>query len=156
MSPTTETEIHVLLRIGDFAKRAGTTLRTLRYYEELGLIRPAPRTIGGSRRYSTRQLERVETIKRLQSLGLSLREITQLVTADPGPHLVQQVKVALHRQIGLLRERIDAMQKDLVTLEAAHQKLLVCERCDLPLSLDACDPCPRDQQPMSAMLRALL
>jgi DNA-binding transcriptional MerR regulator len=154
MRSTTET--HALLRIGEFAQRSGVTLRTLRYYEELGLIRPVPRTIGASRRYSTQQLERVETVRRLQSLGLSLREIVQLVKADPGPQMVQQVKVAVHRQISLLRQRIDAMQKDLVTLEAAHEKLLVCERCDVPLSLDSCDPCPQDLQPMSAMLRALL
>ena len=52
-----------LLKIGDFAKLADTNLRTLRYYEELGLLTPAERSDGGFRHYRATDVNRVRAIK---------------------------------------------------------------------------------------------
>ena len=72
-----------LMQIGEFAKQADTNLRTLRYYEELGLIKPARRSSGKFRHYSLDQLKRVAAIKRLQGLGLSLDEVQEIIAPAP-------------------------------------------------------------------------
>ena len=62
-----------LLRIGDVALRTGLTQRTIRYYEELGLLPPATRTQGDFRLFGERDILRLEKIVRLRDLfGLSL------------------------------------------------------------------------------------
>src|SRR5574341_1587839 len=64
-----------LMRIGDLAKKAGTTLRTIRYYEQLGLIAPARRTKGGFRLYAEEELRRLRLIKHLQLLDIPLAQV---------------------------------------------------------------------------------
>jgi DNA-binding transcriptional MerR regulator len=54
-----------LMRIGDLAKKAGTTMRTIRYYEQLGLIAPTARTRGGFRLYEEDELRKLRLIKSL-------------------------------------------------------------------------------------------
>jgi len=71
------------LQIGEVADRTGVTQRTLRFYEERGLLKPPTRMEGGFRLYSEDDVERVEQIKRLQSLlGLTLAEIKEMVEAE--------------------------------------------------------------------------
>ena len=70
-------------RIEQVAARTGLTKRTLRYYEEIGLL-PAPtRTEGGYRLYSEREIQELERIKRLKDLlGFSLKEIREIAQAE--------------------------------------------------------------------------
>jgi DNA-binding transcriptional MerR regulator len=69
-----------LLSIGAAASRAGVTERALRYYQELGLLKPSGHTKGGTRRYSQADLERVARIRELQALlGLNLEEIATVL-----------------------------------------------------------------------------
>lgn len=71
------------LQIGEVAERTGVTQRTLRFYEEKGLLKPPTRMEGGFRLYSEDDVRRVEQIKRLQKLlGLSLAEIKEMVEAE--------------------------------------------------------------------------
>jgi len=72
------------LRIGDVAKLAGTTPRTIRYYEELGLLAGAPeRPSGGHRLYTQAEVERLREVIRLkQLLGVTLDELKDLLTAE--------------------------------------------------------------------------
>lgn len=71
------------LQIGEVAERTGVTQRTLRFYEERGLLKPPSRMEGGFRLYSEEDVQRVEQIKGLQRLlGLSLAEIKEMVEAD--------------------------------------------------------------------------
>jgi len=71
-------------RIGQVAALTGLTPDTLRYYERLGLLPPAPRTKGGFRLYSRATLERLGLIRHAQDLGLSLDEIRELVRSLDG------------------------------------------------------------------------
>ena len=72
-----------LLQIGEVADRTGVTQRTLRFYEERGLLKPPTRMDGGFRLYSEDDVQRVEQIKRLQDLlGLTLAEIKDMVEAE--------------------------------------------------------------------------
>jgi MerR family transcriptional regulator, repressor of the yfmOP operon len=71
------------LRIGEAAARVGVSCRTLRYYEELGLLRPSARTPGGARRYAEEDIARLEHIRELQELmGFNLEEILEVVGTE--------------------------------------------------------------------------
>ncbi|HEY3946247.1 MAG TPA: MerR family transcriptional regulator [Solirubrobacteraceae bacterium] len=71
------------LRIGEVAELTGTTPRTIRYYEEIGLLRGAERAHGKHRCYSEADVERVREIVRLKELlGLSLEQLSQLLEAE--------------------------------------------------------------------------
>lgn len=71
------------LQIGEVAERTGVTQRTLRFYEEKGLLKPPSRMEGGFRLYSEDDVRRVEQIRQLQKLlGLSLAEIKEMIEAE--------------------------------------------------------------------------
>ena len=72
------------LRIGELARRAGTTPRTIRYYEEFGLLPGAPeRDAGQHRLYDESDVERVREVLRLKDLlGLSLDELRDVIEAE--------------------------------------------------------------------------
>jgi DNA-binding transcriptional MerR regulator len=82
------------LRIGEVAELTGTTPRTIRYYEEIGLLPGAvDRTEGKHRTYTEADVERVREIIRLRDLlGLTLEELTQLVEAE-------DARAALRREL---------------------------------------------------------
>ncbi|HXA32506.1 MAG TPA: MerR family transcriptional regulator [Acidimicrobiales bacterium] len=81
-STSTETK-PVLWRIGEFAKLTGVTTRTLRYWEEFGLLRPSNSGEGGQRLYSSTDLARVTRIRNLQELlGFSLAEVRTVLGAE--------------------------------------------------------------------------
>ncbi len=69
----------LIYRIGDLAKEAGVTVRTIRYYEELGLIDSPDREGSEQRKYSERDLLYLKRIIQLKSYGLSLVEIGELI-----------------------------------------------------------------------------
>ena len=71
------------LQIGEVAERTGVTQRTLRFYEEKGLLKPPSRLEGGFRLYSEDDVQRVEQIRRLQTLlGFTLADIKEMVEAE--------------------------------------------------------------------------
>jgi len=81
------------LRIGEVAKLAGTTARTIRYYEEIGLLpTPEGREPGAHRTYAAADVERLTEVLRLKSLlGLSLEELKDLLEAE-------EARTALRRE----------------------------------------------------------
>ena len=71
------------MQIGEVAERTGLTPRTLRYYEEMGLLSPASRLNGGFRQYGEADIERLERIKQMRDLlGISLAQIKEMVEAE--------------------------------------------------------------------------
>src|SRR5205085_3380924 len=72
-----------VLRIGEVAELTGTTPRTIRYYEEIGLLKGAERAHGKHRVYTEGDVERVREILRLRDLlGLSLDQLSRLLEAE--------------------------------------------------------------------------
>jgi len=69
------------LKIGEAARLAGVPAKTLRYYEDIGLISPAARTSSGYRLYGWRELEQIGFVRRAKLMGLSLEQIRNLVEA---------------------------------------------------------------------------
>ncbi len=71
------------IRISDAAARAGVSARTLRYYEELGLLTPSLYTAGGERRYTADDLEHLQRILELrEALGMNLDEIREFLSLE--------------------------------------------------------------------------
>lgn len=97
-----------LLQIGEVADRTGVTQRTLRFYEERGLLKPPTRMEGGFRLYSEDDVARVTQIRRLQDLlGLTLAEIKDMVEAEE----VKEELRATYRPDRPLEERIERVRK---------------------------------------------
>ncbi|EFQ83523.1 transcriptional regulator, MerR family [Aeromicrobium marinum DSM 15272] len=67
------------MQIGEVAERTGLSLRTIRFYEEAGLVLPVARTDGGFRLYTDVSVERLELIKRVKPLGYSVEEIAEFL-----------------------------------------------------------------------------
>lgn len=67
------------MRIGELAQKAGVTPRTIRYYEDLGLLGPSEREGKGFRYYTELELARLRKIDALKGLGLSLEEIRSII-----------------------------------------------------------------------------
>jgi MerR family copper efflux transcriptional regulator len=67
------------MQIGEVAERIGLSLRTIRYYEEVGLITPSARTPGGFRLYTEHDAVRLQVVKDMKPLGFSLDEMRDLL-----------------------------------------------------------------------------
>jgi DNA-binding transcriptional MerR regulator len=109
------------LRIGDVARLAGTTPRTIRYYEEIGLL-PASgaRERGAHRTYAEEDVERLTDLLRLKDLlGLSLEELKALVEAEDARacHIGRQLDLVRHRrdEIATLESELLAKRKRVQT-----------------------------------------
>lgn len=72
------------MHIGELAERAGMSLRTIRHYDEVGLLVPSGRTTGGFRVYTEQDLERLLVIRRMKPLGFSLEEMAELLRVVDG------------------------------------------------------------------------
>ena len=73
-----KTATEKLVQIGELAKQLGITTRTIRYYEEIGLMGPSERLGGGTRTYSRDDILRLKFILKLKELGISLKEMQEL------------------------------------------------------------------------------
>jgi DNA-binding transcriptional MerR regulator len=134
------------MRIGDVAAAVGTTTRTIRYYEEIGLLGgDSGRQSGKHREYTEADVERLRDVLRMKDLlGVSLDELKMLVEAeagraalkkewndeDPDPErraeIVEQALIHLDRQLNLVRRR----KADIATLEASmlERRALILSR----------------------------
>jgi MerR family transcriptional regulator, repressor of the yfmOP operon len=135
------------MRIGEVAEQTGTTPRTIRYYEELGLLgSSAEREQGKHRLYSDADVERIREIVRLKDLlGLSLDQLSQLVEAetaraeirrelratddaDRRRALLTESQKLITTQLGLVRARLDELSSLERTL--LEKQTLVAEKLE--------------------------
>lgn len=72
------------MHIGELAERAAMSLRTIRHYDEVGLLVPSGRTSGGFRVYTEQDLERLLVIRRMKPLGFTLDEMAELLRVVDG------------------------------------------------------------------------
>jgi MerR family transcriptional regulator, copper efflux regulator len=68
-----------LMQIGELAERTGLSLRTIRHYDDEGLLTPSARSAGGFRLYSATDLDRLLVIRRMKPLGFSIDEMRELL-----------------------------------------------------------------------------
>jgi len=103
------------MRIGELAEQAGVTPRTIRYYEDLGLLGPSEREGQGFRYYTETELTRLKKIDMLKQLGLSLEEVGEVIPLyceDPtGLRGKRRVLEILTAQLHEMDEKIAALQR---------------------------------------------
>ena len=117
----TEPNTDARYQIGEVADRTGVTQRTLRCYEEKGLLTPADRMEGGFRLYSDADVERIRLIKQLQQLlGFSLAEIKEMVEAE-------ETRATLRAQ----RERAAGVKEDPSVVKPRAEQTLRALRTQL-------------------------
>ncbi|WP_026732052.1 heavy metal-responsive transcriptional regulator [Fischerella sp. PCC 9605] len=99
-----------LKQIGTVAKESGVPIKTIRYYEELGLLKASGRTEGGFRLFDSDTLSRLNFIKRAQSLGLTLLEIKEFLNVhDQGELPCEHVKAKLQDKLVAIDEQIQQL-----------------------------------------------
>ncbi len=109
------------LRIGEVARQTGLTTRTIRYYEEMGLLRPSSHRDSGERLYSGADVDRLSYIKQFQEfMGFSLAEIRSVLDADD---MLEEVRTAYRsgkvtdERRALLRAALEANDRLLARLD---------------------------------------
>ncbi len=108
------------MRIGELARATGTTAKTLRFYEDRGLLPSPARTPGGYRDYSEAALSRLDFIRRGQSAGLTLAQIQEILTIRDGGHApCGHVQDLLAERVA----KIDRQIADLLTLRTTVSDL---------------------------------
>ncbi|AKF10032.1 MerR family transcriptional regulator [Sandaracinus amylolyticus] len=101
-----------LWKVGDLARATGISVRTLHWYEKVGLLRPARRTRAGHRVYGERELMRIQQILSLRAVGMSLDEIRALLARRDASPLD-----AIERHLARAKELIAEQQRLVVRLE---------------------------------------
>ena len=111
-----------MLMIGDLASATGTKVNTIRFYEEIGLMRRAARTQSGRRTYGPSDLERLHFIRHARRLGFETSEIRSLLelSDQPGRECAEVTEIALRHladitekisRLKLLRDELDRMAR---------------------------------------------
>jgi MerR family transcriptional regulator, thiopeptide resistance regulator len=108
----------VAWKVGELAGRTGLSVRTLHYYDEIGLLSPSRRTEGGHRLYTADDVVRLQQIKSLQHLGFTLKEIRECLDRPDFP-LGRVIQLHLSR----LRERIELQERLCDLLERVAARL---------------------------------
>ena len=88
--------------IGELARESGVTVRTLRYYDQVGVLAPSARSPGGHRAYSDEDVRRLHRITALRGFGFSLAEIKDMLVAEPRLDPAELIR----RQLVVLDERM--------------------------------------------------
>ncbi|GGJ08403.1 MerR family transcriptional regulator [Streptomyces brasiliensis] len=113
------------MRIGELAARAGVSVRSLRYYEEQGLL-SSTRSASGQRHYTDEEVERVRFIQRLYAAGLSSRTIAELLPCVDAPS--EQTSDAALERMAEERDRLSERIDDLIRTREALDTLITTAR----------------------------
>jgi len=145
MEKTTQ-KSDTFLKIGDVARRTGMSIRTIRYYESLHLIKPEARTPGGQRLYSERQCQRLEMIRDLRNLDVPLRDIRELLQqrkrAMTGAETVRGVARVFGKGFVEASRRASTYARIKQGLSQTLKMMQTCARCTLSPVPDVCLRCP--------------
>lgn len=100
-----------MLSIGTLAKRTGTKVQTIRYYEQIGLMLEPERSEGGQRRYGPLELDRLAFIRHSRQLGFSLEAIRELLDLSDSPERsCAQVDAVAQKQLRAVEARIARLE----------------------------------------------
>ena len=142
-----EMSVERKLKVGELAERTNKTVRALRLYEERGLLTPAERSQGGFRLYSSHSVKRVSLIDRLQSVGMSLSEIYDLLSiwndAETNQFGMRRLQEEYKRRLVDVRARIEALEEVETLLEEGVAFIDGCKPCIPQESGCGCTECDR-------------
>lgn len=137
-------------KIGEVAGMLNTTVRTIRYYEEEGLLLPH-RTDGGTRLYSEHHVDRLKAILQLAENGFSL-DVIGLIggtreTCSTGDESSKKVTEVIDSAISEIEEKISHLNTLKSDLKASRKLVAKCKGCSNEPSSKGCPECPVNQNP---------
>ena len=118
--------------IGKLAAVASTKVQTIRYYEEIGLVKPFRRTEGGHRLYDPEDVRRLKFIRHARELGFGIDEIRELLKLSDNPHMscstADRIASSHLEQVELRITKLRALRKELKRMvdECAHERVGQC------------------------------
>jgi DNA-binding transcriptional MerR regulator len=110
------------VQIGELAKRLNITTRTIRYYEEIGLMGPTERLGGGTRTYNKDDILRLKFILKLKQLGISLKDIQEL--SDIFDINAQNFNTITPKLIEILDQHISKVDEKIASLSSLRQDIV--------------------------------
>lgn len=137
---------NVLLTTGEMARLSNSTLRTVRFYEEEGILRPARRTDGGHRLFERTELDRLMLVTDLRMAGLSLDDIKAILdvkrAAASGSAAAESAVKVLGVRITELKEKLTVLNRLRDDLEETSRIVAGCMACKNEVSSpEACGQC---------------
>ena len=134
-----------MLKVGELARKTGKSTRAIHLYEELGLLNPAVRSKGGFRLYSSRAVERLEWIQKLQDMGFSLTEIKAFLrvweASATAPKAMATVREIFADKLRETRETITRLGKLADELQDSLNYLDSCRSCEPVHTQPECGKC---------------
>lgn len=119
-----------LLTRGELAKRTECNIETIRYYEQVGLLPPPPRSEGGHRLYGRDLIKRLVFIRRSRDLGFTIEEIRKLLgLVDGQKYTCAEIEGLATEHVGDIRKKISDLRKLMRVLETMASR---CSRGRVP------------------------
>jgi DNA-binding transcriptional MerR regulator len=117
------------MKIGELARRTGVSVRTLHYYDEIGLLSPSLHSTAGHRIYGVREVTRLQQIRSLQQLGFGLKEIqTMLASKEQSPlHVVEMHLARAKENVAeqqKLCDRLESLARSMRTRKVSVDQLI--------------------------------
>jgi DNA-binding transcriptional MerR regulator len=148
-----------LHKIGEVARLLGTTPRTLRFYEEEGLV-SARRTPGGTRLYADADIARFRAVLRLAQAGIPIALIKELASTRErfatGSLASREVQQVLARLADAVRHQIELQTHLQADLSDASAALQGCSACENPPTRQGCPSCPLNRLASTSQLLSLI
>jgi DNA-binding transcriptional MerR regulator len=133
------------MKIGELAKISGVTTRTIRYYEELGLITPKEYSEGGLRLYSGLDILRLKIINNLKELNFSLDKIKSILMTKSEP---ENLKIQKENELKSIEEQFQEASKKIGSYHEIEEEIALslnvfkcCLDCDKKPSFFNCSEC---------------
>lgn len=108
------------LQISDLAEKLGITTRTIRLYEQMGLVEPPKRTEGGIRVYEKADVTRFKFVLKLKDLGLSLNEMKELADIYTREQMPEKI---MPRLLELLDAHLNSIKKKVARLQSLEKDI---------------------------------
>ena len=105
------------IAIGELARRTGVKVPTIRFYEQIGLIAPPPRTEGNQRRYGRPEVDRLNFIRHARELGFEVEDIRQLLAMTASP------QASCHTADSIARNHLAEIDRRIASLTALRTEL---------------------------------
>jgi DNA-binding transcriptional MerR regulator len=122
-----------LLTTGDMARLSSNTVRTVRFYEETGVLQPAHRSEGGHRLFPVSELDKLVFVTAMRNAGLSLEEIKLLLgmkeAHECGAEASGKVITMLEQHIAAMTEKITVLSRVRGEFQRAAERLEACRSC---------------------------
>ena len=99
------------VHIGKAAELAGVSVDTIRFYQKLGLIKGANRSVGGYRLFEEEQIHELKFVRHAQELGFSLTEVKELLALRQKHHACSEVQTMLTRKLADVREKVNSLAR---------------------------------------------